>query len=94
MSALWSKELDKYEYLTGEDLANKAGVVEQGKCEYSPLGNLFNQGLEKEDKKEGLSKSLKKFEDKKEKQLKMIENKDSKQLGLKSMTNIFYEELS
>ena len=42
MSSLWSKELDKYEYLTGEDLGYKAEVVEQGKCEYSPLGNLFD----------------------------------------------------
>ena len=28
------KELDKYEYLTGEDLGYKPGVVEQEKFEY------------------------------------------------------------
>ena len=45
ISALSSKELDKYEYLTGEDLGYKPGVVEQAKFEYSPLGKVFNKGL-------------------------------------------------
>ena len=31
ISALSSKELNKYEYLTGEDLGYKLGVVEQAK---------------------------------------------------------------
>ena len=31
ISALSSKELDKYEYLTGEDLGYKPGVVEEAK---------------------------------------------------------------
>ena len=38
ISALSSKELDKYEYLTGEDLRYKPGVVEKSKFEYCPLG--------------------------------------------------------
>ena len=50
--------MDKYKYLTGEDLEYKPEVVKQAKFEYSPLGQVFNKGLEKEDKKEGL---LKKF---------------------------------
>ena len=66
---LSSKELEKYEYLTSEDLGYKSRVVEQAKFEYSPLGKVSNKGLEKEDKKEGLLKSLKNIEDKKEKQL-------------------------
>ena len=33
--------MDKYEYLTGEDLGHKPGVVEQAKFEYSPLGKVF-----------------------------------------------------
>ena len=41
ISALLSKELDKYEYLTGEDLGYKQGVVEPAKFEYSPLGKLL-----------------------------------------------------
>ena len=41
ISALSSKELDKYEYLTGEDLRYKPSVVEKAKFEYSPLGELL-----------------------------------------------------
>ena len=52
------------------------------------------KGLEKKDKKEGLLKKFKNIEDNKEKQLKIIGNKDSNQLGIKSVTNIFDEELS
>ena len=42
IAALSSKELDKYEYLTGEDLGYKPGVVEKGKFEYSSLGEALN----------------------------------------------------
>ena len=37
-SVLPSKNLDKYEYLTGEDLDYKPSTVEQPKFDYSPLG--------------------------------------------------------
>ena len=50
-SALSSGELKKYEYLTGEDLGYKTGVVEKAKFEYSPLGKVFNKGLDESDKK-------------------------------------------
>ena len=53
MSALSSNNLDKYEYLTGEDLGLKPSTVEQAKFEYSPLGKIFNKGLSEDDKKEG-----------------------------------------
>ena len=66
ISALSSKNLDKYEYLTGEDLGLKPITVEQAKIEYSSLGNIFTKGLEKEDKKEGLFKRLKNIKDKDE----------------------------
>ena len=46
-----SCKLDKYEYLTGEDLVYKLGMVEQAKFEYSPLGKIFNKGLEEDDEK-------------------------------------------
>ena len=59
MSALSSNDLDKYEYLTGEDLDLKPNTVEQAKFEYSPMGKVFTKGLEKEDKKEGLFNRLK-----------------------------------
>ena len=95
ISALLSKELDKYEYLTGEDLEYKPGVVEQAKFEFFPLRKkVFHKGLDKKDKEEGILKRLKNIEDKSEKQLKMIENKDSKQLGIKSVINVFGDELS
>ena len=45
--------------MTGEDLGYKPGVVEQAKFKYSPLDKVFNKGLKKEDKKEGLLKRLK-----------------------------------
>ena len=46
--------MDKYEYLTGENLGIKPSTVEQAKFDYSPLGKVFNKGLKKEDKKERL----------------------------------------
>ena len=54
ISALSSKNLDKYEYLTGEDLGLKPSTVEQTKFEYSPLGKIFSKGLSEEGKEEGL----------------------------------------
>ena len=48
--ALSSKEVNKYEHLTGEDLGYKPGVAEKVKFEYSPLGKVFNKGLDKEDR--------------------------------------------
>ena len=59
ISALSSNNLDKYEYLTGEDLGLKPSTVEQGKFEYSPLVKVFNKGLSEEVKKEGLFKEIK-----------------------------------
>ena len=37
ISALSSGELEKYEYLTGEDLGYKPDVIQKAKFEYSPL---------------------------------------------------------
>ena len=63
ISALTSNNLDKYEYLTGEDLGLMPSSIEQTKFEYSPLGKHFNMGLDKkEDKKKGLFKRLKNIE--------------------------------
>ena len=60
ISALSGEELEKYEYLTGEDLGYKPDVIQNTKFEYSPLGNVFNKGLDESDKKEGVLKRLKK----------------------------------
>ena len=48
ISVLSSNNLDKYEYLTGEDLGLKPSTVEQAKFEYSSLGKVFNKGLDKD----------------------------------------------
>ena len=62
VSALSSNNLDKYEYLTGEDLGLKPSTIEKAKFEYSPLGKVFNKGLDKDDQEEGLFKRLKNIE--------------------------------
>ena len=82
----------KYEYLTGEDFGLKPSIIEQAKFEYSPLGKIFNKGLEKEDKKEGLLKRLKNIEDKNEEQLKAIKNKASE--NIKEVADFVKESLS
>ena len=62
ISALSSNSLDKYEYLTGEDLDLKPSTIEQARFEYSPLGKIFNKGLSEDDQEEGLFKRLKNIE--------------------------------
>ena len=79
ISALSSNNLDKYEYLTGEDLGLKPNTIEQARFEYSPLGKIFNKGLDKDDKKEGLFKRLKNIENA---QKKLIRDDDNKSLLL------------
>ena len=91
ISALSSGELNKYEYLTGEDLRYKPDVVQKAKFEYSSLSQVFNKGLEKDEKQVGLLKRIKNIEDKTDNQLN--ENKDS-QLGIKSIGYTVKEELS
>ena len=80
ISALSSNNLDKYEYLTGEDLGLKPNTIEQARFEYSPLGKIFNKGLDKDDKKEGLFKRLENIKDKNEEQLQAIKDQGEKQL--------------
>ena len=80
ISALSSNNLDKNEYLTGEDLGLNPSTVEQAKFEYSLLGKIFNKGLEKNDKKERLFKRLENMKDKNEGQLQVIKDQGEKQL--------------
>ena len=65
ISAYFSGDLPKYEYLTKKDLGYKPDAVEKVKFEYSPIGKVFTDGLAKEDKskKIGLFKRLKNIED-------------------------------
>ena len=67
----------------------KPSTVEQAKCEYSPLGKIFNKGLSEEDKKEGLLKKLKNIEDKNE-QLKIKHKTEN----VKEVTDFIKEPLS
>ena len=80
ISALSSNNLDKYEYLTGEDLGLKPSTVEQAKFEYFPLGKISDKGLSKDDKKEGILKRFKNIDDKNNTQLLAIEGQGKKQL--------------
>ena len=45
ISALSSCKIDKYEYLTGEDIlpSNQQQMIEQAKFTYSPLGKAFQR---------------------------------------------------
>ena len=80
ISALSSNNLDKYEYLAGEDLDLKPSTIEKAKFEYSPLGKIFNKGLSEEDKKEGFLKKLENIKKKNEKQVQVIKDQGEKQL--------------
>ena len=63
ISALSSDKIDKYEYLTGEEISpsNEQQIIEQAKFTYSPLGKAFE-------------KQTKAIEDKGEKQTKAIQD--------------------
>ena len=65
ISAYSSGDLVKYEFLTKQDLGYKPDALEQAKFAYSPLGKVFNDGLNKKDntKKVGTLQRLKKIED-------------------------------
>ena len=52
--ALSSKNLPKYEHLTGEDLGYKPSALEQARFDYSPLNKFFNKALKKKRKKKDL----------------------------------------
>ena len=45
ISALSSGKIDKYEYLTGEEIlpSNQQRIIQQAKFNYSPLGKAFKK---------------------------------------------------
>ena len=63
ISALSSGKIDKYEYLTGEEIlpSNQQRIIQQGKFTYSPLRKAFE-------------KQIKTIEDQGKKQVKAIQN--------------------
>ena len=74
ISAYSSGDLPKYEYLTKKYLKYKPDAFEEAKFEYSPLGKVFTDGLDKFDRNEGLLKRLKNIEDRNNNQLLAIKN--------------------
>ena len=82
ISALPSGKLDKYEYLTGEDLGYRPDPVQKAKFEYSPLGQVLNKGLTTGERSEPLLKRLKNIEDKTDNQLRAIEGQKDNQLDV------------
>ena len=97
ISALSSKNFDKYELLTGEDVDIKPSTIEQAKFEYSPLGKIFNKGLSEEDKKEGLFKRLENIKDKNEELINTINttNKATKnKINIQSKNLIYNSKYS
>ena len=74
ISAYSSDDLPKCKYLTKKDLGYKPDAFKQAKFEYSPLGKVFTDGLDKSDRNEGLLKRLKNIEDRNNNQLLAIKN--------------------
>ena len=60
--------------MTKKDLKYKPDAFEQAKFEYSPLGKVFTDGLDKSDRNEGLLKRFKNIEDRNDNQLLAIKN--------------------
>ena len=81
ISALSSGKIDKYKYLTGEEILplNKQQIIEQAKFTYSPLGK-------------GFEKQTKTIEDQGEKQMKAIEDIKKQLANIQGVTikNIFH----
>ena len=89
ISAYSSGDLSKYEYLTNKDLGYKPDAFEQAKFEYSPLGKVFTDELNKSDRKEGLLKRLKNIEDKSNNQLLAL--RDINKLAIRNRNNGDYK---
>ena len=60
--------------MTKKDLKYNPDAFEQAKFEYSPLGKVFTDGLDKSDRNECLLKRLKNIEDRNNNQLLAIKN--------------------
>ena len=90
ISVLSSNNLDRYEHLTGEDLGLKPSTIEQSRFEYSPLGKIFNKGLDKDNLKKGLFKRLKNIKDKNEEQLKLLSDTNKTSSYIKNESDYNY----
>ena len=80
ISALATGDLDKNEYLTGEETNYRSNPVEQKRFEYSPLAKVFNKDLENKEygTDEGILKRLDKIGTANKKLLKLFGGDDDK----------------
>ena len=81
ISALLSGKIDKYEYLTGEEIlpSNQQQITEQAKFTYSPLGKAFE-------------KQTKTIEDQGKKQIKAIQDKSLEKIKKYSDYDNYYKK--
>ena len=79
--------MSKYEYLTKKDLNYKPNAFEQAKFDFSPLGKVFIDGVDKSERKEGLLKRLKNVEDRNNNQLSAL--RDIYRPAIRSRNNGF-----
>ena len=84
-------DIRKYEYLTGEDLGYKPSVFEQAKFDYSPFGNVFNKGLDKDDQKEGLFKRPENIKEKNEELLDAFSAANKVGKAAKNVSDFHYD---
>ena len=85
ISAYSSGDLPKYEYLNKKDLKYKPDAFEQAKFEYSPLSEVFTDGLDKSDRNEGRLKRFKNIEDRNNNQL--LAPRDINRPAIKGINN-------
>ena len=80
MSALSSGKLDKYEYLTGEEIlpSNQQQIIQQAKFNYSPLGKA-------------IEKQIKSIKDQGEKQVVVLESSKDSDKKLRSIKKTLYQ---
>ena len=91
ISTLSSGDLNKYEYLTNKHLGYKPDPVQKANSEYTPLSQVFNKGLDVNEKQEGLLKRLKNIDDKTDNQLILIKSEGDRQLERSKEVDKFYD---
>ena len=69
----------------------KLSVVEQAKYDYSPLGNIFNKGLNKDNHKEGCFMRLENIKDKNEELLKAFSTVSKVSKAAKNKSDFNYD---
>ena len=71
----------------------KPSIFEQAKFDYSPLGNIFTKGLDKDDQKEGLFKRLKNIKGKNEELLNEFSAANKVSKAAKNQSDYNYDNI-